>query len=82
VHLFGVRVGQIGVVLLALHPYHIRFEQEARSYGLMMLLVTALTLLRVRATEFSLRRFVGVWSAYVATSVLAAYAHGEVAGVI
>lgn len=75
VRLFGVRVGQIGVVLLALHPYHIRFAQEARSYSLMMLLVTASTLLLVRATEFSSRHQVGVWAAYVATSVLAVYAH-------
>ncbi len=53
VRLFGVRVGQIGVTLLALHPYHIRFAQEARGYSLMVLLVTASTLLLVRATEFS-----------------------------
>ena len=75
VRLFGVRVGQIGVALLALHPYHIRFAQEARGYSLMILLVTASTLLLVRATETSTRRPVGVWVAYIATSVLAVYAH-------
>ena len=75
VRLFGVRVGQIGVTLLALHPYHIRFAQEARGYSLMVLLVTASTLLLVRATESSTRHPVGMWAAYVATSVLAAYTH-------
>ncbi len=75
VRLFGIRVGQFGATLLALHPYHIRFAQEARGYSLMILLVTASTLLLVRATESSSRRPVGVWAAYVATSVLAAYTH-------
>jgi mannosyltransferase len=75
VRLFSVRVGQIGVALLALHPYHIRFAQEARGYSLMVLLVAASTLLLVRATESSSRHPVSVWSAYVATSVLAAYSH-------
>lgn len=75
VRLFGERVGQIGVALLALHPYHIRFAQEARSYSLMILLVTASTSLLVRATEPSTRRPIGVWLAYIATSVLAVYAH-------
>jgi mannosyltransferase len=75
VRLFGVRVGQIGVALLALHPYHIRFAQEARGYSMMLLLVTGSTLLLVRATESSSRRPVSVWVAYVATSVLAVYTH-------
>ncbi len=73
--LFGARVGRIGVALLAVHPYHIRFAQEARGYSLMLLLVTGSTLLLVRATESSSRHPVGVWVAYVATSVLAVYTH-------
>lgn len=73
--LFGTRVGMIGVALLALHPYHIRFAQEARGYSLMLLLITGSTLLLVRATESSSRHPAGVWVAYVATSVLAVYAH-------
>jgi mannosyltransferase len=75
VRLFSVRVGQMGVALLALHPYHIRFAQEARGYSLMLLLVTASTLLLVRATESSSRHPTAVWVAYVATSVLAVYTH-------
>lgn len=73
--LFGARVGQIGVALLAVHPYHIRFAQEARGYSLMMLLVTGSTLLLVRATESTSRHPRGVWVAYVVTSALAVYTH-------
>lgn len=73
--LFGARTGLIGVALLALNPYHIRFAQEARSYSLMLLLVTASTLLFVCATESSSRSSTRAWVAYVVTSVLAAYAH-------
>ena len=75
VRLFGVRAGQIALSLLALHPYHIRFAQEARGYSLMLLLVTASTLLFVRATESSSPHSRGVWAAYVLTSAIAAYAH-------
>jgi mannosyltransferase len=74
VRLFGVRVGQIAVALLALHPYHVRFAQEARGYSLMLLLVTASTLLFVRATESSSHSR-KLWVAYVVISALAAYAH-------
>jgi mannosyltransferase len=79
VRLFGARVARVAVSLLALHPYHIRFAQEARGYSLMLLLVTASTLFFVRASEGSVRRTKGgprgVWVAYVATGALAAYAH-------
>lgn len=73
--LFGARVGLIAVFLLALNPYHIRFAQEARGYSLMLLLVTASTLLFVRVTEIDSRHRVIVWASYVVTSVLSAYAH-------
>ncbi len=73
--LFGTRVGLIGLVLLAVHPYHIRFAQEARGYSLMLLLVTGSTLLLVRESERPSRHRFAVWMSYVATSVLAAYAH-------
>jgi mannosyltransferase len=75
VRLFARRTGRIGVVLLALNPYHIRFAQEARSYSLMLLLVTASTLLFVHATESSSQSSTRAWVAYVVTGVLAAYAH-------
>jgi 4-amino-4-deoxy-L-arabinose transferase-like glycosyltransferase len=73
--LFGERVGQISVALLAVHPYHIRFAQEARGYSLMLLLLTASTLLLVRATDSSSRHRARVWVAYVVTSALAVYSH-------
>jgi mannosyltransferase len=75
VRLFGVRFGQIALSLLAVHPYHIRFAQEARGYSLMLLLVTASTLFFVRASEGSSRHSRRFWIAYVVTSALAAYAH-------
>ena len=71
--LFGTRVGLIAVLLLALDPYHIRFAQEARGYSLMLLLVTASTLLLVRGTEMDSRNTAIVWASYVAASAFAAY---------
>jgi uncharacterized membrane protein len=73
--LFGERTGQIGVALLALNPYHVRFAQEARGYSLMLLLVTASTLLLVRAVDGGSHRRSLLWIGYVVTSVLAVYAH-------
>lgn len=73
--LFNIRVGRIGLVLLALHPWHIRFAQEARGYSLMMLLVAASTLLLVRAMDSPTRATARTWAGYAATSALAAYAH-------
>jgi mannosyltransferase len=73
--LFGTRTGLIALFLLAIDPYHIRFAQEARGYSLMLLLVTASTLLFVRGTEIDSRRPVIVWASYVVASALAAYAH-------
>ena len=75
VRLLGTRAGLVAVTLLALHPYHIRFAQEARGYSLMLLLVTASTLLLVRAIESPSRGSTVIWAAYIATSVLASYTH-------
>ena len=73
--LFGARVGLIALVLLALNPYHIRLAQEARGYSLMLLLVTASTLLFVRGVERASGHRPLAWASYVVTSALAAYAH-------
>jgi mannosyltransferase len=75
VRLFGTRVGRIAVLLLALNPYDIRFAQEARGYSLMLLLVTASTLLLVRAVERPSPPRVSAWMSYALTATLAAYAH-------
>jgi mannosyltransferase len=73
--LFGTRAGLLGVAILALHPWHIAFAQEARGYSLMLLLVTSSTLLLVRTMESTAPRFARAWGAYVAVSALASYAH-------
>ena len=73
--LFGHRVGLIGLGLLAIHPYHIRFAQEARGYSLMLLFVTASTLLLASANNGGSRRSTALWIGYVVASVLAVYAH-------
>jgi uncharacterized membrane protein len=70
--LFGSRVGLIGAFLLALNSYHIRYAQEARSYTLVVFLVTLSSLFFVSGIERPIRRH---WLAYVLTSVLAAYSH-------
>ena len=41
---FGTRTGIIAAILTALHPWHIRYSTEARSYG-MVLLFSAIILL-------------------------------------
>ena len=63
--LVGPWASAAGAVLLATHPFVVRYGQEARGYALAMLLVVAASLALVR----------GHWTAWVVTSVLAAYAH-------
>ncbi|MFB3815577.1 MAG: glycosyltransferase family 39 protein [Terriglobales bacterium] len=70
--LFGGAVGFTAALLLAVNAYAVRYAQEARSYSLVMLLVTLATWLFVRATESGRRRD---WTSYVVASVLAIYAH-------
>jgi mannosyltransferase len=70
--LFGEAVGLASALLLALHAYHLQYAQEARSYSLVTLLVTASMYFFVRAVENQQRRD---WNWYVATGSLAIYAH-------
>ncbi len=63
--LVGPWAAAAGAVLLATHPFVVRYGQEARAYALAMLLVVAASLALVR----------GRWIAWVATTALAAYAH-------
>ncbi len=69
--LFGTTVGLIAAVLFAVNAYSIRYAQEARSYGLVVFLVTLATYFFAVALEGK-QRF---WTAYVWASVLAIYAH-------
>ena len=70
--LFNRRVGLLSASLLAVHPAHIRFSQEARSYSLTVLLLTlsAIALLRALRDEKKL-----YWGAYAVSGVMAAYSH-------
>src|SRR5579859_4149721 len=49
--LFNQRVGLLAAALLAVHAFHIRWSQEARSYALLVLLLTWSTLLLVSAFQ-------------------------------
>ena len=70
--LFSRRAGIIAALLLALNIFHIRYSQEARSYSLVVLLVTCSSLFFVRNIK-SQGRSGGVL--YVLSSAAALYAH-------
>lgn len=70
--LFDRRVGLIAVALLSCNAYSIRYAQEARSYALFTLLATLSSGLFVAWLREPSRPH--RWG-YVATSVLAVYAH-------
>jgi uncharacterized membrane protein len=69
--LFGRTVGLIAGLLLALSPYFLEYEQTARSYGLLVLLVLLSSYFFVRALE---RPTGAILISYVLCSVLAIYA--------
>jgi len=70
--LFSHRAGLIAAVLLTVNVFHIRYSREARSYSLVVLLVTCSCLLFVRNIE-SRGRTGGI--GYTLTSAAALYAH-------
>jgi len=70
--MFGTRVGLVGALLVALHAYHIRFAQEARSYSLLVLLLVIATLSYVAGVARPSRR---IWIAYTVASILSVYSH-------
>jgi mannosyltransferase len=70
--LFGYQAGLIAGLLLAVGPFFVRFEQTARGYSLVVLLVVLSSYLFVAQLERPTRaNRIG----YVAASVLAVYAH-------
>ncbi len=71
--LFSQRVGLMATALLAVHAFHIRWSQEARSYALLVLLLTWSTLLLVSALQAERAR--GRWAGYIVLSALACYCH-------
>ena len=71
--LFGKQAGLISAALLAVHTFHIRYSQEARSYSLLTLLLVLSVYFFVRAAESPNQR--KYWAAYLLVSVLACYSH-------
>jgi mannosyltransferase len=70
--LFGSAAGLIAAWLLAMNAYHVSYSQEARSYALVIFLVTLSTWFLVRNLQepASAR-----WFIYALISALAVYAH-------
>jgi len=71
--LFDRSAGLLGALILALSAYHVRYAQEARSYGLMVLLTLLSFYFFVRLVKEGRSRYATV--GYVACSALLMYAH-------
>ncbi len=69
--LYSAWTGVIAAFLLAINAFHVRYSQEARSYSLVVFLVTLSTCFLVAAVEDSSPRN---WKGYLATASLAVYA--------
>src|SRR5262249_4641489 len=70
--LFGMQAGVMAASLLALNAFHLRYAQEVRGYGLLMLLVTLSTYFFVRMLEVPSTRNRRL---YLITSALAFFTH-------
>ena len=69
--LFGPKAGRLAALLLSVHAFHIGYSQEARAYGLFMLLAIASCLFFLRSLEQPSRKNL---AAYVLMSTLMVYA--------
>ena len=69
----GRKAGLASAALLAVHSFHIRYSQEARSYSLLVLLLVLSTHFYLLAVQSPRQN--GYWVAYTLASVLAVYAH-------
>lgn len=70
--LFGAKVGLTAALLLSINAFHIRYAQEARSYSMLILLITTSSLLFLKSVARPTPRS---WTAYILATVLAAYSH-------
>ena len=70
--LFNRRVGLLSAGLLAVHPSHIRFSQEARSYSMTVLLLTVFSVLLLHALRYPRKLN---WGACAVVAIVAAYSH-------
>ena len=70
--LFNTYTARIGVVLLAVAPFLVRYAQEARMYSMVAFLLVLATYLLVRAQQDGLR---WCWYAYALAMAAAFYTH-------
>jgi mannosyltransferase len=70
--LFGPGVGATSAVFLTLNAFWLRFAQQARSYSLVVFLVSLSVLLYVECIERPSRKN---WIYYTSVSILAVYSH-------
>jgi mannosyltransferase len=70
--MFGVRVGLTAALLLAVNAFHVEYAQEARSYSLVVFLVSLSSLCFLTGLQQPSRHS---WTAYVVASALAVYSH-------
>ena len=70
--LFDVRVGVTAAWLIAANAFFIRYAQETRAYGLLILLVSVSSYLFLECLENSTKI---KWAMYLIISVLAVYTH-------
>jgi hypothetical protein len=71
--LFDAKIGLIAALLLAVNAFHIQYSQEARSYSLLVFLLTLSSWFLIRSME---RPSSGInWAGYIVTSTLAVFAH-------
>jgi len=70
--LYGRAAGLVAALILALHPFHIHYSQEARSYALLGLTLVLATYFMLRALRTgSQAHFMG----FVVSGALSVYAH-------
>ncbi|MBF6571236.1 MAG: glycosyltransferase family 39 protein [Candidatus Binataceae bacterium] len=72
VELYDRRVGFAAALLMTVHAVTLRYAQEARSYAMLMLLVTISALFFIRAIK---RPSLANCAIYIAAGVLSVYAH-------
>jgi mannosyltransferase len=70
--LFDERTALLAALLLAMHPSHLMLAQRARSYPLVILLVSMASLCFVLALQKPTR---AIWMAYAAFSAASIYSH-------
>ena len=70
--LFNRRTAIVAALLMVLHPAHVALSQDARSYSLVVLLVSVSSLLFLRTIEDPSRLN---WAGYAVVTALALYAH-------